>query len=77
MPRALILSLQPPGGSGVQARRYAKLLPHLTAAGWEFHVVGPDPRLDAVTPEPFAGQEQFCHYSRRVPRSTCGSACAN
>ena len=69
MPRALILSLQPPGGGGVQARRYAKLLPHLTAAGWEFHVVGPDPKLDAVTPEPLSGQEQFCHYSRRVSRS--------
>ncbi len=69
MPRALILSLQPPGGGGVQARRYAKLLPHLPAAGWEFHVVGPDPRLDAVTPEPFPDQERFCHYSRRVSRS--------
>lgn len=69
MARALILSLQPPGGGGVQARRYAKLLPHLPAAGWEFHVVGPDPRLDAVTPEPFHGQERFCHYSRRVSRS--------
>lgn len=69
MRRALILSLQPPGGGGVQARRYAKLLPHLPAAGWEFHVVGPDPRLDAVTPEPFPGQERFCHYSRRVSRS--------
>jgi hypothetical protein len=69
MPRALILSLQPPGGGGVQARRYAKLLPHLPAAGWEFHVVGPDPRLDAVTPEPFPGQGRFCHYSRRVSRS--------
>ncbi len=69
MARALILSLQPPGGGGVQARRYAKLLPHLPAAGWEFHVVGPDPRLDAVTPEPFPEQERFCHYSRRVSRS--------
>ncbi len=69
MPRALILSLQPPGGGGVQARRYAKLLPHLPAAGWEFHIVGPDPRLDAVTPEPFPDQERFCHYSRRVSRS--------
>ncbi|MEA5391627.1 hypothetical protein VB738_10200 [Cyanobium gracile UHCC 0139] len=69
MARALILSLQPPGGGGVQARRYAKLLPHLPAAGWEFHVVGPDPRLDAVTPEPFPDQERFCHYSRRVSRS--------
>lgn len=69
MPRALLLSLQPPGGGGVQARRYAKLLPHLPAAGWEFHVVGPDPWLDAVTPEPFPGQERFCHYSRRVSRS--------
>jgi len=69
MARALILSLQPPGGGGVQARRYAKLLPHLPAAGWEFHVVGPDPRLDAVTPEPFTVQDRFCHYSRRVSRS--------
>ncbi|MEA5441260.1 hypothetical protein [Cyanobium gracile] len=69
MARALILSLQPPGGGGVQARRYAKLLPHLPAAGWEFHVVGPDPRLDAITPEPFPGQERFCHYSQRVSRS--------
>ncbi|MCP9857643.1 MULTISPECIES: hypothetical protein [unclassified Cyanobium] len=69
MPKALILSLQPPGGSGVQARRYAKLLPHLPAAGWEFHVVGPDPRLDAVTPEPCPGQDRFCHYSQRVSRS--------
>ena len=69
MPRALILSLQPPGGSGVQARRYAKLLPHLPAAGWEFHVVGPDPRLDAVTPESCPGQDRFCHYSRQVSRS--------
>lgn len=69
MARALILSLQPPGGGGVQARRYAKLLPHLPAAGWEFHVIGPDPRLDAVTPEPFPEQERFCHYSRQVSRS--------
>ncbi len=69
MPRALILSLQPPGGGGVQARRYAKLLSHLPAAGWEFHVVGPDPRLDAVNPEPCPGQDRFCHYSRWVSRS--------
>jgi len=69
MARALILSLQPPGGCGVQARRYAKLLPHLPAAGWDVHVVGPDPRLDAVTPEPFPGQERFCHYSQWVSRS--------
>lgn len=69
MARALILSLQPPGGGGVQARRYAKLLPHLPGAGWEFHVVGPDPRLDAVTPEPIDGQDCFCHYSRQVSRS--------
>ena len=69
MPKALILSLQPPGGGGVQARRYAKLLPHLPEAGWEFHVVGPDPRLDAVTPEPFPGQKRFCHYSHLVSRS--------
>ncbi|MBM5823087.1 MAG: glycosyltransferase family 4 protein [Cyanobacteria bacterium K_Offshore_surface_m2_011] len=69
MARALILSLQPPGGGGVQARRYAKLLPHLPAAGWEFHVVGPDPRLDAVSPEPFPDQGRFCHYSRWVSRS--------
>ncbi|MBW4530484.1 MAG: hypothetical protein KME02_07325 [Aphanothece saxicola GSE-SYN-MK-01-06B] len=69
MHRALILSLQPPGGGGVQARRYAKLLPHLPAAGWEFHVVGPDPRLDAVTPEPIDGLQPFCHYSRQVSRS--------
>ncbi len=69
MRRALILSLQPPGGGGVQARRYTKLLSHLPAAGWEFHVVGPDPRLDAVTPEPVPDQERFCHYSRRVSRS--------
>lgn len=69
MPRALILSLQPPGGFGVQAGCYAKLLPHLPAEGWEFHVVGPDPRLDAVAPEPFPRQEPFCHHDRRVSRS--------
>ncbi len=69
MRTALILTLQPPGGSGVQARRYAKLLPHLAAAGWDFHFVGPDPALDALLPEPVPGQGHLCHYSRRVSLS--------
>jgi glycosyltransferase involved in cell wall biosynthesis len=69
MPRALILSLQPPGCSGVQARRYGKLLPHMAAAGWEFHFVGPDPSLDSVLPEVVPDQQRFCHYSRQVSLS--------
>ncbi|WP_216901266.1 hypothetical protein [Synechococcus sp. CCY 9618] len=69
MRRALILSLQPPGSGGVQARRYGKLLPHLGAADWEFHVVGPDPMLDALIPEPSPEHGRYCHYSRQVSLS--------
>ena len=69
MRKVLLLSLQPPGCSGVQARRYAKLLPGLPREGWEMHVVGPDPgliaeRMEGPTPAPAAA-----HYTTRVVAS--------
>ena len=54
--RLLLLSIQPPGASGVQAIRYAKLLAHLRVLGWEVHVLGPDPALDSVHREPVQAQ---------------------
>lgn len=66
MSRILLLSIQPPGGAGVQAIRYAKLIPHLRSLGWELHVVGPDPALDSVFPEPVQAPPGTCHYLKSV-----------
>ncbi len=64
--RLLLLSNQPPGGSGVQAIRYGKLLPHLHALGWELHVLGPDPALDSVFLVPVEAVSGSLHYVRAV-----------
>ena len=64
--RLLLLSIQPPGASGVQAIRYAKLLAHLRVLGWEVHVLGPDPALDSVHREPVQAAAGTCHYLRAV-----------
>lgn len=64
--RLLLLSNQPPGGSGVRAIRYGKLLPHLRALGWELHVLGPDPALDSVFLVPVEAVSGSLHYVRSV-----------
>ena len=69
MRKVLLLSLQPPGCSGVQARRYAKLLPGLQREGWEMHVVGPDPGLVAERIEGPIPAGATTHYTTRVVAS--------
>ena len=46
--RILLLTIQPPGGSGVQGLIFTKLCNHLQASEWEFHFAGPSPALSSV-----------------------------
>lgn len=46
--RILLLTIQPPGGSGVQGLIFTKLCPYLQQQEWEFHFAGPSPRLSSV-----------------------------
>ncbi|MFZ4612032.1 MAG: hypothetical protein ACOYNM_19645 [Gemmataceae bacterium] len=57
---------QPPGCSGVQALIYSKILPYLEANGWEFHFVGPAPRLTSVLTEDVQCPPNRLHYTNHV-----------
>jgi glycosyltransferase involved in cell wall biosynthesis len=46
--RILLLTIQPPGGSGVQGLIFTKLCKYLQAGEWEFHFAGPAPALSSV-----------------------------
>ena len=46
--RILLLTIQPPGSSGVQGLIFTKLCPYLQQQEWEFHFAGPSPRLSSV-----------------------------
>jgi hypothetical protein len=46
--RILLLTIQPPGGSGVQGLIFTKLCKYLQAGEWEFHFAGPSPDLSSV-----------------------------
>jgi len=67
--RVLLLMIQPPGGTGVQGLRYAKLFPHTLGGEWELHFAGPDPRLTSVGLEPLVCPASHCHYSRNISAS--------
>ena len=46
--RILLLTIQPPGGSGVQGLIFTKLCKYLQESEWEFHFAGPSPALSSV-----------------------------
>ena len=69
MKRVLILMSQPPGGTGVQGLRYAKLFPYTVDSGWELHFSGPSPLLTSLLLEPLACPPEHCHYTNNVSHS--------
>ena len=50
--RILLLTIQPPGGDGVQSLIFTKLCPFLVASDWEFHFAGPSPELTSLICSP-------------------------
>jgi glycosyltransferase involved in cell wall biosynthesis len=68
--RALLVMIQPPGCSGVQALIYNKLLPFLEDSEWEFHFAGPSPELVSVLTEKLNYPTERLHYTRNVSAST-------
>lgn len=68
--RALLVMIQPPGCSGVQALIYNKLLPFLEDSEWEFHFAGPDPELVSVLTETLNYPLERLHYTTNVSYST-------
>lgn len=70
MRRVLLVMIQPPGCSGVQALIYNKLLPFLEDQGWEFHFAGPAPWLVSVLTEKLNYPPERLHYTTHVSPST-------
>jgi glycosyltransferase involved in cell wall biosynthesis len=68
--RALLVMIQPPGCSGVQALIYNKLLPFLEDSDWEFHFAGPSPELVSVLTEQLSYPSERLHYTTAVSAST-------
>lgn len=68
--RALLVMIQPPGCSGVQALIYNKLLPFLEDSDWEFHFAGPSPDLVSVLTEQLSYPPERLHYTTAVSAST-------
>lgn len=68
--RALLVMIQPPGCSGVQALIYNKLLPFLEDSDWEFHFAGPAPELVSVLTEQLSYPSERLHYTTAVSAST-------
>ena len=64
MRRLLVVMIQPPGCSGVQALIYNKLLPFFEGQGWEVHFAGPAPWLCSVLTERLAYPQERLHYSK-------------
>jgi glycosyltransferase involved in cell wall biosynthesis len=69
MRRVLLVMIQPPGCSGVQALIYNKLLPYLDQHGWEFHFAGPAPWLVSRLTERLDYPAERLHYSTNVSPS--------
>ena len=68
--RALLVMIQPPGCSGVQALIYNKLLPFLESSEWELHFAGPVPELVSVLTEKLNYPKERLHYTTNVSAST-------
>lgn len=68
--RALLVMIQPPGCSGVQAFVYNKLLPFLEDSEWELHFAGPAPELVSILMEELNYPTDRLHYTRNVSAST-------
>jgi glycosyltransferase involved in cell wall biosynthesis len=68
--RALLVMIQPPGCSGVQALIYNKLLPFLEDSEWELHFAGPAPELVSVLTEQLPYPAERLHYTNAVSAST-------
>jgi glycosyltransferase involved in cell wall biosynthesis len=68
--RALLVMIQPPGCSGVQALIYNKLLPFLENSEWELHFAGPAPELVSVLTEKLDYPAERLHYTTNVSAST-------
>lgn len=64
--RILVVMMQPPGCSGVQALIFNKWLPFLESHGWEFHFAGPSPHLFSVLTEDLDYPAERLHYSTDV-----------
>jgi len=77
MRKLLVVMIQPPGCSGVQALIYNKLLPFFAEHGWEIHFAGPAPRLVSVLTESLSYPPDRLHYSTRVSPSLCFSVRKN
>jgi len=67
--KILLLTIQPPGGSGVQSLIFNKLCPHLLKSEWDFHFAGPAPELTSVLCATTEYPRENLHYSRFISRS--------
>jgi glycosyltransferase involved in cell wall biosynthesis len=77
MKRVLLVMIQPPGCSGVQALIYNKLLPFLGDTDWEFHFAGPAPWLVSRLTERLDYPRERLHYTTNISRSLCCSVRKN
>lgn len=77
MRRLLVVMIQPPGCSGVQALIYNKLLPFYERHGWEIHFAGPAPWLTSVLTEQLDYPAERLHYTSNVSSSVCFSVRKN
>jgi glycosyltransferase involved in cell wall biosynthesis len=66
MKRVLLVMMQPPGCTGVQALVCRKLLPYVEFYGWELHFAGPSPGLVSVLTEDLDYPHDRLHYSSQV-----------
>ena len=69
MRRILLVMIQPPGCSGVQALIYNKLLPFLADGDWEFHFAGPAPWLVSRLTENLDYPSERLHYAINISPS--------
>lgn len=67
--KILLLTIQPPGGSGVQSLIFSKLCPYLLESEWDFHFAGPAPQLTSVLCQPSDYPIENLHYTRSISRS--------
>jgi glycosyltransferase involved in cell wall biosynthesis len=67
--RVLLVMIQPPGCSGVQALIYNKLLPFTDQHGWEFHFAGPAPWLVSRLTEQLNYPTERLHYTTNISPS--------
>ena len=75
--RILLLTIQPPGGSGVQGLIFTKLCPYLQQQDWEFHFAGPSPKLSSVLNGETGFPKENFHFTANVSHSICYSILRN